>query len=225
MSTLTIKAFGGLLFLFSVMAALLFIPAGSLDYWQAWTFLAVYFASSIAITLYLMKNDPNLTERRMRGGPTAEKDTTQKIIVSVISAGFVGLLVVSALDHRFAWSRAPAYVALMGDVLLLLGWLVIYFVFRENTFAAATIELASDQRVISTGPYALLRHPMYAGALLMLVGIPIALASWFGLLVMIAILPALIWRSFDEEKFLAGNLPGYRDYQTRVRHRLIPFVW
>jgi protein-S-isoprenylcysteine O-methyltransferase Ste14 len=225
MNTLNIKAVSGLLFLLVVMAALLFVPARTLDYWQAWTFLAVYFASSLAITLYLMKKDPRLLERRMRGGPTAEKETTQKIIMIIASLGFIGLIVFSALDHRFAWSHMPPYVALAGDVLVVLGWLAIFFVFKENTFTSATIELASDQKVISTGPYALVRHPMYAGALLMLLGIPISLGSWWGILVIVAMMPALLWRLFDEEKFLARNLAGYVEYQNKVRYRLIPLVW
>jgi protein-S-isoprenylcysteine O-methyltransferase Ste14 len=225
MNMLNVKAFGGLLLLFLVMAALLFIPVETLDYWQAWTFLAVYFAASLAITLYLMKKDPQLLARRMSGGPTAEKQTTQKIIMSFTSLGFIGLLVVPALDHRLAWSHMPTYAALAGDVLVALGWIAIFLVFKENTFTSATIELAPDQKVISTGPYALVRHPMYAGALVMLLGIPIALGSWWGVLVIAVIMPALIWRLFDEEKFLTRNLPGYREYQNKVRYRLIPHVW
>jgi|SRR6185295_13413510 len=225
MHTLNMKAFAGLLFLSLVMAALLFIPAWTLDYWQAWTFLAVYFAASLAITLYLMKKDPDLLKRRMSGGPTAEKEPAQRIIMSLASLGFIGLLVLPALDHRFAWSHMEASVALAGDGLLVLGWLAIFFVFRENTFTSATIELAPDHKVISTGPYALIRHPMYAGALVMLAGMPIALGSWWGLLVLVAMMPALIWRLLDEEKFLARNLPGYVEYQRKVRYRLIPLVW
>jgi protein-S-isoprenylcysteine O-methyltransferase Ste14 len=225
MNTLTKKAFAGLLFLLLVMAALLFIPAGTLDYWQAWTFLAVYFTSSLAITLYLIKKDPKLLARRMRGGPAAEKEPTQKIIMFFASLGFIGLIVVPALDHRFAWSHMPPYVSLAGDALVALGWRAIFFVFRENTFSSATIELAPDQKVVSTGPYALVRHPMYAGGLVMFLGIPIALGSWWGLLVIVTMTPALIWRLLDEEKFLARNLPGYAEYQKRVRDRLIPLVW
>src|ERR1017187_4230274 len=167
MNILNIKAFGRLLFLLLVMAALLLIPAWTLDFWQAWTFLAVYFVSSLAITLYLMKQDPKLLERRMSGGPTSEKEPTQKIIMFFTSLGFIGLIVFPALDHRFAWSHMPAYVVLAGDVFVVLGFLAIFFVFKENTFSSATIELAPDQKVISTGPYALVRHPMYAGALVM----------------------------------------------------------
>ena len=161
----------------------------------------------------------------MSGGPTAEKEPTQKLIMSFASLGFIGLIVFPALDHRFAWSHMPSYMAPVGDVLVVLGWLAIFFVFKENTFTSATIELAPDQKVISTGPYALVRHPMYAGALVMLLGIPIALGSWWGILVVVAMMPALLWRLFDEEKFLARNLAGYVEYQIKVRYRLIPLVW
>ena len=145
MNRLYRNASAGLLLLFLAMAAMLFIPAGTLDYWQAWLFLAVYFASSLALSLYLMKKDPELLRRRVRGGPTAEKETVQKIIMSIVSLGFIGLLIVPALDHRFAWSHMTTYTALAGDALVVLGWLAIFFVFRENTFSSATIELAPDQ--------------------------------------------------------------------------------
>jgi protein-S-isoprenylcysteine O-methyltransferase Ste14 len=219
------KAWVALLLLFLVMAALVFIPPWTFEYWQAWAFLTVYFAASAAITLYLIKQDPQLLARRMSGGPAAEKLPAQRIIMSLTSLGFVGLLVIPALDRRFGWSHMRPWVALAGDVLVGLGFLGVFFVFRQNSFTSATIELAPDQKVISTGPYALVRHPMYAAALVMLLGIPIALGSMWGLLVFVAILPALLWRLFDEEKFLAKNLPGYREYQTRVRYRLIPRVW
>jgi protein-S-isoprenylcysteine O-methyltransferase Ste14 len=225
MTELHRKAFASLLLLAVVMAALLFLPAGTLRYWQAWAFLAVYFTLSLAITVYLMKCDPELLRRRMSGGPTAEKEPAQKIIMSLASLGFFGLLIVPALDHRFGWSHMPPLVALAGDALVVLGWLGIFLVFKENSFTSATIELAPDQRVISTGPYAQVRHPMYAAALVMLLGIPIALASWWGVLILVALLPALIWRLVDEEKFLASNLPGYSEYQRKVRYRLVPRVW
>jgi protein-S-isoprenylcysteine O-methyltransferase Ste14 len=225
MNTLNIKAFRSLLSLLLFMAALLFIPAWTFNYWQAWIFLAAFFASSLAITLYLMKKDPQLLKRRLTGGPRSEKQATQKIIMSITFVGFNSLLVFSAFDHRFAWSHLPSYAALAGDLLILLGYLAVFFVFKENTFSSATIELSPGQKVISTGPYALLRHPMYAGALVLLTGIPIALGSWWGLLVLFPIMPALIWRLLDEEKFLAKNLPGYVEYQKKVRYRLIPLVW
>jgi len=225
MNSLNLKALGGLLLLLLVMAALIFIPARTLAYWQAWIFLGVYFAASLAITVYLMIKDPELLARRMSGGPAAEKEKTQKIIMVFASLGFIGLIVFSALDHRLAWSHMQPSVALAGDVLVVLGWVAIFFVFKENTFTSATIEVAAGQKVISTGPYALVRHPMYAGALVMLLGIPIALGSWRGLLVIVAMMPALLWRLLDEEEFLTRNLPGYADYQSKVRYRLIPRLW
>jgi protein-S-isoprenylcysteine O-methyltransferase Ste14 len=225
MNALHGQAFIGLLFLLLVMASLLLIAAGTLHYWQAWVFLGVYFACSLAITLDLMKRDSALLARRMRGGPFAEKETVQKIIMSFASLGFIGLLVVPGLDRRFGWSEMPSWMAIAGDALMLVGWLGIFHVFRENSFTSSTIEVAEDQKVISSGPYAWVRHPMYAAALLMLTGIPISLGSWWGLLVIAAILPAILWRLLDEEKFLARSLAGYIEYQGRVRYRLLPLIW
>jgi protein-S-isoprenylcysteine O-methyltransferase Ste14 len=225
MRSLHQKAFGGLTILFVVMALLLFAAAGTLRYWQAWVFLTIYFGASIAITVYLIRRDPALLARRMSGGPFAEKELVQKIIMSLASIGFIGLLVLPAFDHRFGWSHVPASLVLIGDGLVLLGWLGIYFVFRENSFASATIVATADQRVISTGPYALVRHPMYAAALVMLLGIPVALGSWWGVLVVVGLVPALVWRLIAEERFMAMNLPDYVEYQNTVRYRLIPLIW
>jgi protein-S-isoprenylcysteine O-methyltransferase Ste14 len=225
MNALNAKAFVSLAVLILFMAALIFIPAGTLNYWQAWIFLGVYFASALAITLYLMKRDPELLRRRMTGGPTAEKQPAQKIIMSLASLGFAGLLVVPALDHRFAWSHVSRTMEWFGNALVALGFLGVLRVFQENSYTSSTIELAADQRVISTGPYALVRHPMYAAALGMLIGVPIALGSYFGLIVFIAIGGVVIWRLLDEETFLEANLPGYAEYQKKVPHRLIPGIW
>jgi len=225
MKSLNIKASSGLLFLLIVMAALLFLPAWTLDYWQGWAFLTVFGASALAITVYLMKKDPKLLERRLQAGPTAEKERSEKIIQTITSIMFIAMLVLPTLDHRSHWSAVPLYVAIAGDVLVALGFLIIFFVYKENTFASATIELAPEQKVISTGLYALVRHPMYMGALFLFVGIPLALGSWWGLLGFALMTPALIWRSFDEEKFLAKNLRGYVEYKNKVRYRLVPFVW
>jgi protein-S-isoprenylcysteine O-methyltransferase Ste14 len=135
------------------------------------------------------------------------------------------MLVVPALDHRFGWSVVPVPLVIAGDVLILLGFLIIFFVYKENTFASATIELSPDQKVISTGLYSIIRHPMYFGGLLLFIGISFSLGSWWGLVVFALMVPALIWRLLDEEKFLARNLPGYTEYQNKVRYHLIPYVW
>ena len=225
MSSLRKKAFGGLAVLLLVMASLVFAAAGTLRYWQAWTFLAVYFAASLAITLDLIRNDPALLARRMSGGPFAEKEPAQKLIMSATSLGFIGLLVLPAMDHRLGWSDLPGWAAIAGDVIMLLGWLGIFFVFRENSFASSVIESAADQRLISSGPYAWVRHPMYAAALVMLLGMPLALGSAWGVLLVLALVPLLIWRLMDEERFLVNHLPGYCEYQGRVRYRLLPLIW
>ena len=220
-----LKGLVSLLVLIIVMAALVFVPAGTLDYWQAWLFLACYFLASLVVSAWLIRNDPALLERRMRAGPFAEGEPSQKVIMAITSIGFIALLVVPGLDHRFGWSRMPGAVAILGDVLLLAGWLGILQVFRTNTYAAATIQVASGQSVISTGPYAVVRHPMYAAALLMLLGIPVSLGSWWGALVLAALLPALGWRLIDEERVLVRDLSGYADYRRKVRWRLIPGLW
>lgn len=225
MKELNKKAFAGLLGLLLAMAALLFFPAGTLDYFQAWAFLAVFFVPALAITLYLMKKDPKLLERRVYAGPTAEKEHSQKIIQSITSIGFIAMLVVPALDHRFHGSQVPLYATLAGDLLVAVGFLIIFFVYKENTFASATIEVAPEQKVVSTGLYAFVRHPMYLGGLCLFVGMSLALGSWWGLYVFLLIMPALIWRIFDEENLLAKNLPGYSEYREKVKYRLIPFIW
>jgi protein-S-isoprenylcysteine O-methyltransferase Ste14 len=219
------RAFASTAGLFVVMALLLFGPPWTFDWWQAWLFLVVYFGSAIALTVGLSKRDPALLERRMKGGPWAEERLEQKIIMTFASLGFVFLLVIPALDRRFGWSHLPSIIPLIGNALVVLGLYGVWRVFRENSFTSARIELASDQRVISTGPYAVVRHPMYATALIMMVGIPVALGSLWGLLALAMMLPALIWRMVDEEKFLATGLPGYAEYKQKVRYRLIPHLW
>jgi protein-S-isoprenylcysteine O-methyltransferase Ste14 len=225
MKNLTARAWLALTVLAIVMGLLLFVPAGTVRYWQAWVYLSIFMVASVLTTLYLMRKDRALLERRMSGGPTAEKRPAQKFIMLCTSIGFIGLLVVPALDHRFEWSTVPLGLVVAGDVLVAIGFYFIFLVYRENTFTSATIEVAENQKVISTGPYAIVRHPMYASAFLYLLGTPLALGSYWGFVPVAAMMPFLIWRLFDEERFLSKNLPGYAEYQKRVRHRLVPLVW
>jgi protein-S-isoprenylcysteine O-methyltransferase Ste14 len=208
-----------------VMGFILFLSAGTIHYWQAWGYLAVSFGSSLLITLYLSRYDPALLARRVSAGPTAEKENPQKIIVLFTSIGFIALLSVPGLDNRFGWSTTPPVVAILGDVLVLAGFYIVFLVYKENTFASAKIEIAADQKVIATGPYALVRHPMYAGGLSLMIGTPLALGSYWGLLALVPMSPFLVWRILDEEQFLAINLPGYAEYRAKVRWRLIPRVF
>lgn len=223
--SLNTRAWLSLVFLVAAMGVLLFVPAGTVRYWQAWAYIGIYFAASALITVYLMKNDPALLRRRLRGGPAAEKETAQKIIMLVASLGFAACLILPALDHRFGWSHVPLAVVVAGQVMTVLWFYVMFLVFRENSFTSATIEIADDQRVVSTGPYALVRHPMYAGAFMLFFSMPLALGSYWGLVGFAVVLPALIWRLLDEERFLSRNLPGYPEYCARVRWRLIPGVF
>ncbi|MFJ2986235.1 methyltransferase family protein [Collimonas sp. NPDC087041] len=207
------------------LAALLFIPAGTFDYWQGWLFMLVFVGASASITAYLAIHDPKLLERRMNAGPRAEKEPTQKIVIFIALTGFVAMLVFPALDHRFGWSPVPAYISLAGDAFIIVSFLAFFVVLKANTYAASTIQIAEGQQVISTGPYALVRHPMYAGALPLLAGIPLALGAWWGLLMLVFVMPVLVWRLLDEEKFLRKNLAGYADYCEKVPYRLLPFIW
>jgi len=208
-----------------ILAVALFLPALTLAWWQAWLYLIVFSASCIASTAYLLKHDPQLVARRLRAGPQAEKEPTQKIIQTVMAALFVLLFVFPGLDHLFGWSRVPAWVSLVANLGVVVGFVVIFFVFRANSFAASTIEVSDQQRVIATGPYAIVRHPMYAGALLMLACTPPALGSWWGLVLIVPVIGALAWRLIDEERFLVANLPGYAAYREQTRYRLVPGVW
>ncbi len=225
MKDLNRQAFVGLLRLIITLGALLFLSAWTLDYWQAWLFLAVFSVSVLAITLYLMQHDPKLLERRMNTGPGAEKEQSQKPIQLAATITFLAVIVFPGIDRRFTWSAVPPYIVVVGDILVGLGLLIIFFVFKENTYTSAIIDVETEQKVISTGPYALVRHPMYIGGLVMLLGVPLALGSWWGLLTIIPIALVIVWRLLDEEKLLAKNLSGYSGYQEKVRYRLVPFIW
>ena len=220
-----VKAIAGLISLFAVLAAALFLPAWTIHFWQAWVCLAIFFLCAAAITLYLNIRDPALLERRVRAGPEAEREKNQKIIQSLARLAFIALFVFPSIDHRFAWSRVPAAVSIAGDVLIGIGFAIVSAVFRANTYTSGIIEVAGGQTVISTGPYAFVRHPMYTGALILLIGIPPALGSWWGLLLLVPMAAAIVWRLLGEEKFLAANLPGYADYLCKVKFRLLPMVW
>lgn len=208
-----------------VLGLLLFLPAGTLTYWQAWAFILVFTTCVNAIGLYLAIKDPALLERRQKFGPAQEGSPAQKIIMSIGVLAILGVFVFSALAHRFGWAPVPAYGSLAGDGLVALGLGLNLLVFRENSYGGATVEIVADQKVIATGPYALVRHPMYAGVLIMLAGIPLALDAWWSLVIIVIALPALAWRIVDEEQLLKRDLPGYAAYTQTVRYRLVPFLW
>ena len=225
MDNLARKTVLGFTQLIGALGIFLFAPAWTLDYWQAWLYWFVFAASSALITAYLWKKDPKLLSRRIDAGPGAESEKSQKQIQLLASFIFLAAMILPSLDHRFSWSAVPLSAVLAGDVLTALGFFIVFLVFKENTFTAATIVVTPGQKVVSTGPYALIRHPMYSGALVLLFGTPLALGSWWGLLMFMPMLFTIAWRARDEERFLFKNLSGYKEYCQIVRYRLVPFAW
>jgi protein-S-isoprenylcysteine O-methyltransferase Ste14 len=219
------QALLGLASLAAVVGLLVFVVAGTLRYPEAWVFVGTFFGASLAITLYLMKRDPALLARRVKAGPVAEQRPRQRVLQGLASCAFLAIIAVPALDHRRGWSHVPLPVVVAGDVLVAFGFVLVFLVFRANSYASAVIEVGAQQKVVDTGPYALVRHPMYAGALVLLAGIPLALGSFWGMLVLAPFVAVLAWRLLDEEALLVQQLPGYAAYRTKTRYRLIPFVW
>ena len=209
---------------FILIALALFLSAGTLNYWQAWVYLCVGAVSSVPLTLYMI-NDPILLENRTKAGPTAEQRPIQKIIVLCTGLPGIAAFIVPGLDHRFGWSRMPTWLSLAGNLLILLSMWVAYRVFKENSFASATIEIGKDQKVISTGPYAIVRNPMYSCAAVYFIGMSLALGSYWGLIPSVLTIIGLVVRLLDEEKFLAKHLSGYTEYCAKVRSHLIPGIF
>jgi protein-S-isoprenylcysteine O-methyltransferase Ste14 len=204
---------------------LLFWPAGTLNYWQAWVFMAVFMVVTLVPSIYLAVKDPAALRRRMKAGPTAETRLVQKLVITGTIVAVVAVLVVSALDHRFGWSQVPTAVVVLGDFLVAIGLGLAQVVVIQNSYAAATITVEADQKVVSTGLYGLVRHPMYVGTLIMMIGTPLALGSYWGLLAIVLALPILAARIDDEEKMLRHELAGYDEYMEKVHYRLVPGVW
>jgi protein-S-isoprenylcysteine O-methyltransferase Ste14 len=209
----------------AVLAALIFIPAWSIAYWQGWLYWLCAGAGMLWLSLDVAKNDPALAKRRAHAGPTAEHRPRQKLIQSFTSVFGIAIFIVSPLDYRFGWSSVPALLTVTADAAIILGFVAIFLTFRENTFASSIIEITPEQRVVDTGPYARVRHPMYSGALLIFLGSPLALGSWWGLIPATVVCGALVWRLIDEESVLRAELPGYDAYTKSVRTRLVPGLW
>jgi len=216
-----VSGFFGLVF----FGVLLFLPAGTLNYWQAWVFIAVFMATTLVPNVYLAVRNPATLARRMRGGPTAETRPVQKVIITATFASVVVMTVVSALDHRFGWSHVPTAVVILGNVLVVVGLVLAQAVVLQNNFAGASIRVEEEQPLVSTGLYGAVRHPMYSGALIMMFGTPLALDSYWGVLVTALAVPILVVRILDEESLLRTELAGYPAYMDAVRYRLVPYVW
>jgi protein-S-isoprenylcysteine O-methyltransferase Ste14 len=204
---------------------MVFLPAGTTHYWQGWAFLAVFALSSGIPSVYLMRTNPDALERRMRAGPAAETRPLQRILITVMFIAFPATFIISALDHRFGWSLVPAPVSVVGDVLVAAGLGLAMLVIIQNSYAAANVTVEAGQQLVSTGLYGLVRHPMYTGNVLLMLGVPLALGSYWGLFLLVPGILILVLRIRDEEQLLTGELSGYREYTQRVHYRLLPFVW
>jgi protein-S-isoprenylcysteine O-methyltransferase Ste14 len=207
-----------------VLSLLLFWPAGTFDYWQAWVLVVLAISTWIS-GVFLLRADPVTLEGRTRGGPTAETRTVQKVAIGGLWLSLATMLVVSALDHRCGWSAVPTAISQVGDVLVAVGLGLPVLVVSQNSYAAATVRVGAGQKLVSTGLYGLVRHPMYTGNVIMMVGIPLALGSYWGLVFVVPGLIVLAWRIRDEEQLLQEKLDGYREYTQQVRYRLVPCMW
>lgn len=207
---------------FLFLALLLFLPAGTLKYWQAWLFIAVILAPALFVTVYFLKRSPEFLERRLLFKEKEAKE--KKIIKAAVIIFFMGFLF-TGLDYRFGWSNVPVWLVIMSDAVVLAGYFLVFLAFKENPFAARTVKVFEDQKVIDTGPYAVVRHPMYAGIISMYLFMPLALGSFWALIFFIPVCAIIIPRALDEEKVLKRDLPGYKEYCEKVWYRLVPFVW
>lgn len=212
------RIFSLILFLF----AMFFLPAGTFAYWQAWLYMAVLLTPMFCVIVYLFKKDPGLLERRMR---MKEKETEQKKIIKSSYLFFLLAFLLPGFDQRFGWSNVAPAAAIAADVLVLLSYGLFFLVLRENSYASRIIEVEADQKVISSGPYAVIRHPMYLGISLMFLFTPLALGSYWAMLSSVLIVPLLVARIRSEESLLQRELKGYTEYMQKTKYRLIPGVW
>lgn len=206
----------------AALGAMLFLPAGTFDYWQAWAYLAILIIPMIFVLTYLIGRDPELLERRMR---MREKETEQKLIIKLSILFFVIALLIPGFDKRFGWSSVPLEVIVTADVIVLAGYMVFVLVLRENRYASRIVEVERKQKVVTTGPYAVVRHPMYSGALLMWGFSPLALGSYWGMIPNVLLVVLIVARIRNEEKILNRQLEGYSEYTQKVRYRLVPGIW
>lgn len=219
------KALTGFVVLNLVLGATFFIPAWTIKYINSWVFIIIFSGFVLFNIIYFFRKDEKLLERRLRGGPGAEKESSQKLIQVFIRTLFPSMLIVSGLDYRYNWSAVPLIAVLVSFILIIIGFTIVFFVFKENTFTSSSITVHENQKVISTGPYAVIRHPMYSGVTLLCLFSPIALGSYPALIFGFMMILVYIVRLIKEEKYLIINLPGYMEYTEKVHFRLIPHIW
>jgi len=205
-----------------VLGLIFFLPAGSIKFWEAWAYMGILFIPMIFVLIYLLKKDPELLERRMK---MKEKEEPQKVFIKLSLLVFFIAFIIPGFDYRFEWSEVLFIVIIIADLFIFIGYLLFFLVLKENTYASRIIEVEKGQKVISTGPYAIIRHPMYVAVLMMYVLSPLALGSYWAVLAVLPLPVLVIFRIKSEEKILRDKLPGYREYTQKVKYRLIPYIW
>jgi protein-S-isoprenylcysteine O-methyltransferase Ste14 len=205
-----------------VMGLVFFVSAGTIGYWHAWLYMGILFIPMFFVFVYLLRNDPALLERRMH---MKEKQSSQKFSMKVSVFFYILAFVIPGVDFRFNWSSVPIALVVFADTMVFLGYMVFFVVLRENSYASRIVEVEENQKVISTGPYAIVRHPMYVGILIMFLFSPVALGSFWALIAMLPVAFLIVRRIKDEERLLSNDLPGYEAYRQKVKYRLIPMVW
>lgn len=207
---------------FALIMLVLFLSAGSLLYWQAWVFSVVFFIPVMFVMVYFLLMNPEFIERRLR---YREKESGQRKIMKYGKLFFAIGFLIPGFDYRFQWSAVPPVLVILSDVIVFMSYLIVFFVFKENAYASRVVEVEKQQRVITTGPYSIVRHPMYTGVMIMYLFIPLALGSYWALIPFGAVIPVIILRALNEEKVLLRDLTGYGDYCVKIKYRLIPYVW
>lgn len=205
-----------------IFALVIILPAGKWDYWQGWLYLLILYIPMFFVLYYLLKNDPALLQRRMR---MREKESVQRRIIVLSLVYFLVAFTLPGFDVRFDWSNVPSWVSLIADVLVLTGYMTFVWVLTINSYLSRVVEVEAGQKVVSTGPYAIVRHPMYAGISLMYIASPVALGSFWALIPAVFIVPLLVARLRNEEQVLRRDLPGYEEYTHKVKYRLLPGIW
>jgi protein-S-isoprenylcysteine O-methyltransferase Ste14 len=219
---MALSFFGRLTFFTLIWMAVFFLPAGTFRFWEAWIVLAILVIPMVLGFFYWFKNDPALLARRSK---TTEKEAEQKLIIKILSVFFVFTFLIPGFDQRFGWSFVPPTIVILADILLLIGYGMCFLVVSQNRFASRTIETEQNQTVISNGLYAIVRHPMYLGMVLMCVSLPLALGSYWAIIPAMLIIPVLVARIKSEESVLIKELKGYQEYLQKTKYRLIPGVW
>ncbi|VVB58338.1 Phospholipid methyltransferase [Candidatus Anstonella stagnisolia] len=205
-----------------VLGAMLFVPAGTFEYWQAWLYMGIIFAMMAVVVAYFLASDPQFLERRFQ---MKEKEAKQRHLQKFSVPIFLMAFLLPGLDYRFGWSHVPVEIVLLGDFFVLLGYGIIFLVFHENSYAGRTIRVEKGQKVIDTGPYSIVRHPMYVGMLVFCLATPVALGSYVALLAFLLVIPVIVYRIGNEEEVLRKELKGYAGYCEKVKYRLVPGIW